>query len=208
MLNRFLPKQANFFNLFQEAAQHLVGAAEQFHAMQKDLINAEKYAKIIAEFEAQGDNVARQSYDLLYKTFITPFDRHDILQLVRKLDDILDLINRTAKRIALYHLQSLPSEIEELAQLGVDSTNKLKGVLKQIANLKNADAILRECIQVNEAESRADHIKMTAVVKLFAQENDFKILLKTKEIIDYSKLIVSECHHLANIIKGIVMEYS
>ncbi len=208
MLNRFLPKQATFFNLLQVAAQHLVGAAEQFYAMQKDLANADQYAKKIAEFESQGDNVARQSYDLLHKTFITPFDRHDIVQLVRKLDDILDLINRTAKRIALYRMHGLPSEIEELAQLGVESTNKLKGVLKLIDNLKHSDIILRDCIQVNEAESRADYIKMTAVVKLFAQENDFKVLLKTKEVIDYSKLIISECHHLANIIKGIVLEYS
>lgn len=208
MLTKLFPKQDNFFNLFQESAYYLVNAAQEFYKMQSDLAHAETYAKTIAEYENQGDNIARATYDLLHKTFLTPFDRHDLLELVRKLDDILDLINRTAKRIAIYKMYSLPNGIEEIAALGIKTTNNLQNALKLLHNLKNGDQIIDNCLQVSAAESLADHIKMTVVAKLFATENDFKVLLKTKEVVDYSKMIISECHHLANIIKGIVLEYS
>lgn len=208
MLKKLLPKQDSFFNLFQEAAHQLVGAAEQFHAMLLDLAHADHYAKIIANHEAIGDNIARSTYDLLHKTFITPFDRHDLNQLTGQLDDILDLINRTAKRISVYKVTVLPDEITKLAKLGIQATTSLRDTLKQLENLKNSPTILKNCLQVNEAESRADAIKMAAVAKLFADEENFKVLLINKEILDYSKSIISECHHLANIIKGIVLEYS
>lgn len=208
MFKKIFPKQANFFNLFQEAAQELVGAAEQFEHMLQDLSHAEKYAKAIASHESQGDSIAGDTFDLLHKTFITPFDRNDILQLTRKLDDILDLINRTAKRIALYKFENVPNEIKDLARLGLQSTLNVKTVLKLLENLKNTPEILSCCKKISVAESEADHVKMSGIVKLFATENDFKNLFKTKEIYDYSKLITSECHHLANIVKGIVLEYA
>ncbi len=208
MLKKLFLKQTNFFNLFQEAAQELVSAAEQFEQMLKDLPHAERYAKLIASHESQADNIARATFDLLHKTFITPFDRHDILQLTRKLDDILDLINRTAKRIALYRIETVPTEIEDLARLSLQAAINVKSVLKLLENLKNTPEILQYCRQISEAESEADHIKMAGLVTLFATEKDFKNLLKMKEIYDYSKWITSECHHLANIIKGIVLEYA
>ncbi len=208
MLKKILPKQENFFELFQQAAHQLVGAAEQFSNLIKDLSNADDYADRIAEHEATADNFARDTFDLLHKTFITPFDRHDIHQLTRKLDDILDVMNRTAQRITLYQLKSLPSGIEQIAKLTLDATQLIKMALKQLENLKNTPAIIQHCRSITEADNHAEQIMLKGVGQLFAEENDFKYLLKTKEIFEYSKSILSECHDLADIIKGIVLEYS
>ncbi len=208
MFKKLLPKQDNFFELFQQAAHQLVSAAELFVRLMQDLAGTEQYAKDIAEHEAIADNCARATFDLLHKTFITPFDRHDIHQLTRKLDDILDMINRTTQRIALYQLTSLPLGLQQISQCVLEAAVATRTALKQLEYLKNAPEIIRLCRAISEADNKAELIMLQGVGDLFAQEMDFKLLLKTKEIYEYSTYIVRECHDLADIVKGIVLEYS
>ncbi len=208
MLKKILPKQDSFFGLFQEAAQHLVSAAEQFLQLMQNLKEAERFATLISEHEVIADNCARATFDLLHKTFITPFDRYDILQLTRKLDDILDVINRTARRIALYQIESLPADTQGIAQLALHAAMAIRTALKELESLKNAPDIIDLCRSISEANNRAEQIMLEGLGKLFAQAIDYKELLKTKEIYEYSTQIVHECHDLADIIKGIVLEYS
>ena len=145
----------------------------------------------------------------MHKAFITPFDRHDIHRLTRKLDDILDIINRTTQRIVLYQFKILPRGIcTIIAELVLQAVRAVKKALNQIKNLKNAPEIIQLCNEISEYDGRAEQIMLEGVDKLFMEEQDFKYLLKAKEIYDYSTDIVHECHDLADIIKGIVLEYS
>jgi len=207
-MKRLLPKQENFFDLFEQAADQLESAAEHFLHLVQDLPHARDYAKLIAEHEVTADNYARATFDLLHKTFITPFDRHDIHRLTRQLDDILDVINRTTRRIVLYQFKLLPASILQIAELVLQAVRAVKLALSQIKNLKNAPEIIKLCNQISELDSRAEQIMLEGVDKLFTDEQDFKYLLKAKEIFEYSTDIVHECHDLADIIKGIVLEYS
>ena len=173
-----------------------------------DLPHAEDYARLIAEHEATADNYARATFDLLHKAFITPFDRHDIHRLTRKLDDILDIINRNTQRIVLYQFKVLPEGVIEITELMVKAVHAVQKALTQLKNLKNAAAIIQLCNEISESDSQAEQIMLKGVDKLFTEEQDFKFLLKAKEIFDYTTGIVHECHDLADIIKGIVLEYS
>lgn len=208
MLKKLLPKQDNFFELFEQAAYQLESAAEHFLQLVQDLPHANDYAKLIAEHEATADNYARATFDLLHKAFITPFDRHDIHRLTRKLDDILDVINRTTRRIVLYQFKILPNGILQIAELALQAVRAVKKTLTQLKNLKNAAETIKLCQEISELDSRSEQLMLEGVDKLFTDEQDFKYLLKAKEIFDYSTNIVHECHDLADIIKGIVLEYS
>lgn len=208
MLSKLLPKQENFFILFQKVVNEVAAAAELFLQLVKNLEQAEEYAKIIAKHETEGDSITLATFDLLHKTFITPFDRNDIHQLTRKLDDILDTTNRTAQRIALYKIQKLPERVRKLADLGLGASASIKVIVKKLENLKYTPEIIEHCNAISEADSEAEHIMLAGVGELFADENDFKYLLKTKEIYEYSKAMISEYRDVADIIKGIVLEYS
>jgi uncharacterized protein Yka (UPF0111/DUF47 family) len=208
VLKKFLPKQDNFFELFEQAAYQLESAAEQFVSLVHDLTHARDYAKLIAEHEANADNYARATFDLLHKAFITPFDRHDIHRLTRKLDDILDVINRTTRRIVLYQFITLPPGIIKIAEWVLLAVRALRQALSQLNNLKHATEIVKLCDSVGEADNNSEKKMLEGVDTLFVEEHDFKYLLKAKEIFEYSVEIVHECHDLADIIKGIVLEYS
>lgn len=208
MLKRFLPQNEGFFELFQKTADILVLTATQFHIMLLDLENQQKSVDAIAAYEEKADEMAYATFELLHKTFITPFDRNDIHQLTSKLDDTLDLINRCAQRFPFYHLNSVPQEAVELAELTVQCTKLLKKAIYRLNSLKQSADILKYCDDLNYLESQAHKIVLAGEKHLFLEEQDFKQFFKLKEIYSRTKSVINHCQDVANIIKGIVLEYS
>jgi len=208
VLKKLLPGQENFFELFEAAAYELESAAENFFHLVQNLNRLENYAKRIAEHEAAADEYARLSFDLLHKAFVTPFDRDDIHRLTRKLDDITDVINRATRRIVIYQFKSLPDQVAQIAELGLESIRAIKQALHHLKNMKYAEEIIRLCSLVSKCDSRSEAIMLEGVDKLFVEEQDVKYLLKAKEIFEYTTDIVHACRDLSDILKGIVLEYS
>ncbi len=208
MLKIFLPKEENFFRLFQAIGSELVQASKQFQLMLQDLNNREQYAKTITLHEEKADKIADTALLKLHKTFITPFDRYDIHQLVNNLDDILDSIDRTTKRIIIYQIQVVPEDIHSIATLCLEAVKTVEKAVECLNNLKNSKKILDLCDSIEAIESQAERVLLAGVSSLFQIENDYKRLLKIKEIYEYSKSIIKSCQGVSNIIKGVVLEYS
>lgn len=208
MLKQFLPQQNDFFRLFQKTADILVDSTLQFHAMLQDLTNQQKYVDIIAKDEEEADSLAHTSFMLLHKTFITPFDRHDIHTLTSQLDDILDLVNRCAQRFPYYQLKKVPNEMIQLAEISKQASNLLKQAIYQLHSLKKSENIFNFCEQIDKMESQAHQVVLAGERILFKEEHDFKEFFKLKEIYAQTKLVINRCQDVGNIIKGIILEYS
>lgn len=208
MLKRLLPKQENFFRFFQQAADKLLLASTEFLFLMQDVQNQQIHVDKIAKTEHEADAIADTTFELLHKTFITPFDRYDIHQLTGQLDDILDIINRCAQRFPFYHLTQLPNDAVRLAELSKEATQFLREAIYCLPSLKNADSILSYCNEINRIESEAHQVVLSGEKDLFLNQNDFKTFFKLKEIYSHTKLIINRCQDVANLVKGIVLEYS
>ncbi len=208
MLKRLLPRQDNFFQLFERAADKLQMASTEFSNMLQNLDNQQHYVDLIAKHEEEADQIAYANFELLHKTFITPFDRHDIHQLTSNLDDIIDLINRIAQRFPFYHLQEVPQEAIRLSQLSAEATSHVKESIYCLHSLKNSTEIFNHCQEIDRVESKAHQVVLAGEKKLFLDENDFKQFFKLKEIYGHTKLVINRCQDVANILKGIILEYS
>lgn len=208
MLKRLLPRQENFFDLFQRAADKLLLASTEFSNMLQHLDNQQHYVDLIAKHEVEADQIAHTNFELLHKTFITPFDRHDIHQLTSTLDDIIDLINRIAQRFPFYNLKIVPEETIQLSKLSAEATGYLKNAIYCLHSLKNSEDILKYCHEIDTVESKAHKVVLAGEQKLFLDENDFKQFFKLKEIYGHTKLVINRCQDVANIVKGIVLEYT
>lgn len=208
MLKRLIPHEKGFFSLFQEVAAKILHAAQQFKALVSDLENVADYSKIIHEDANVGDKLTRDTFDLLHKTFITPFDRYDIHKLASNLDDVLDLLNTTAQKIKLYQIQSVPPEMEKLAVMALNVGQSLVSAIHHLDSLKKSEEILQHCRQINTVKNEAEELGMNGVASLFEHETDYKELLKKKEIYESIKRIFDKSQNLANIMKGIVLEYA
>lgn len=208
MLRRFLPRQDDFFHLFQQIADLLITSSSEFSKMLHDLHNQQKYVDMIAGHEEEADQIAYTTFERLHKTFITPFDRNDIHRLTSGLDDILDQINRCAQRFPLYGLKVVPAEIIRLAELCLEGCLALKEALYRLSSLKKAEEIFEYCSRINAIESEAHKMVLSGEKNLFLHEGDFKQFFKLKEIYSRTKLVIDALQDAGNIIKGIVLEYS
>lgn len=208
MLKRLLPRQDNFFQLFQQAVDKLVLASTEFSNMLQNLNNQQHYVDEIARHEEEADQIALTTFQLLHKTFITPFDRHDIHELTGTLDDIIDLINRIAQRFPFYQLSSVPEELIKLSQFSTEAANHLKSSIYLLHSLKHSEDIFKYCSEIDEVESKAHLVVLAGEKKLFMDENDFKQFFKLKEVYGHTKSVINRCQDVANILRGIVLEYS
>jgi uncharacterized protein Yka (UPF0111/DUF47 family) len=208
MLKRLLPRQDSFFDLFQQATEKLEQASTEFSNMLQNLPDQQRYVDLIAQHEEEADQIAYTTFEMLHKTFITPFDRNDIHELTSTLDDIIDLINRIAQRFPFYQLQSAPLEMIELSKLSKEATHQLKLAIHCLNSMKNADAIVAHCREIDHVESKAHKTVLAGERKLFADENDFKTFFKLKEIYAHTKMVINRCQDVGNLIKGIVLEYT
>jgi uncharacterized protein Yka (UPF0111/DUF47 family) len=146
--------------------------------------------------------------DLLHKTFITPLDREDIHELISKLDDILDFTDAASERVFLFGIQKSTPEMQALAEVCVKSAHSVQRAVSKLNDLKNSDSILVETRAIHEFENQGDSILRAGIARLFKEEPDTRELIKQKEILELLERVTDMCEHVANIVEGIVLEYS
>lgn len=208
MLGRLMPREGKFFELFNAHAERIVEGSRELAEMIGTFSNLEAHAQRIDAAERAADKITHETISLLHKTFITPFDRDQILQLINTMDDILDLIQDVAESIALYDLRSVTPEARQLAEICQISCDRVKTVVGLLTDTRRSDAILRHCQEIDRLESDADRVMRAALSKLFREENDVKQVLKLRAIYDLLESITDRCEDVANIIEGIVLENS
>ena len=173
-----------------------------------ELTELDAHAQRIDAAERAADKITHETITLLHKTFITPFDRDQILQLINAMDDILDLHQDVAESVALYDLRRVTPEAKQLAEICQMSCERVKAVVALLTNVKRADSILKLCEEIDRLESDADRVMRSALSKLFREENDLKQVMKLRVIYDLLESITDRCEDVANVVEGIVLENS
>src|SRR6202795_3635156 len=110
MLRRLLPREEDFFGLFEQDAALTVEGAKEMQRLVQGGQNVRVLAARIREIEHETDVITHACVERLHKTFITPFDRDDIHRLITRMDDVMDYIESASERIALYELREMPQE--------------------------------------------------------------------------------------------------
>ena len=208
MLSRFLPRQTNFFDFFEKHAALSVEAARELGKLARDGAQIEDISHRIKELEHQADDVTHTCMETLHTTFITPIDRNDIHRIASKLDDIIDLIDGAARQLALFEISDLPESARDATVVLVQATEAVERAVKGLRNMKNATAILGECVRINELENQADRIKANSVARLFREEGNAITVLKWHEIFQALENVTDACEDVANVIEGIVLEHA
>ena len=203
-----MPREGKFFDLFNAHAERIVEGARELAAMMSRFDELESHAQRIDGAERAADKITHETITLLHRTFITPFDREQIHGLITAMDDILDLIQDVAESVVLYDVQETTPEAKQLAEICQFSCDRVKQAVALLTNLKDPQAILKSCEEIDRLESDADRVMRSAVSKLFREESDLKQVMKLRVIYDLLESITDRCEDVANVIEGIVIENS
>jgi predicted phosphate transport protein (TIGR00153 family) len=208
MLGRLMPREGRFFELFNAHAERIVEGGQELAAMLGSFDQLDVHAQRIDAAERAADKITHEAITLLHRTFITPFDRDQIHQLITKMDDILDLIQDVAESVLLYDLRRITPEAKQLGDICLMSCGRVRTAVGLLTNVKRAEAILKSCQEIDQLESDADRVMRSGVSKLFREENDIKQVIKMRMIYDLLETVTDRCEDVANIIEGIVLENS
>ena len=208
MLSRLLPRQTNFFDFFEKHASLTVESARELGKLARDGADIDDISRRIKELEHDADEITHTCMETLHKTFITPIDRNDIHRIASKLDDIIDFIDGAARQLALFEISDLPESALDATVVVIQATEAVERAVKGLRNMKNATAILGECVRINELENQADRIKANSVARLFREESDPIAVLKWHEIFQALENVTDACEDVANVIEGIVLEHA
>ena len=211
---KLLPREGNFFEMFNQHADRIVEAArafEQLVANYNDTHLREQYNRDVDNAERAADRVTHEINRAIHRTFITPIDRDQIHQLINTMDDVADLIQDSAETMALYDLRGVNEEIQRLTTLSVKCCERVKDAVKLLSKLADpstAEAALKTCEEIDRLESDADRVMRAAMSKLFREEQDVREVLKLKAIYELLETVTDKCEDVANVIEGIVLEHS
>jgi predicted phosphate transport protein (TIGR00153 family) len=207
MLPNLLPREVGFFDYFDKHIALTAAGARILEELVTDGGDRAALATRIKEIEHETDTITHQCVESLHKTFITPLDRHEIHQLITKMDDVIDFVDAAAGRIVLYKLTEMTPEARELASLLAEATTEMEHAVRGLRKLKNVDAIREKCMEVNRIENESDAVLRVAIAHLFENSKDPIQIIKWKEIYEILEGATDRCEDVVNIIEGIMLEH-
>ena len=204
IFGKLLPREGNFFELFNDHGARIGEGARAFMNLvthYKDLTLRAKYAADVDGAERAADRITAEVNRLLHKTFITPIDREQILQLINAMDDVLDLLQDATETLSLYDVQHVTEEVGRLAEVSVKCCERVQHAVTLLPKLSDpavAEAALKTCEEIDRLESDADRVMRSAMSKLFREEPDVRELIKLKAIYELLESISDRCEDVAN----------
>ena len=211
---KLLPREGNFFEMFNQLASYIVEAANVFLSMVTNYNDIEKrgaHNREVDHAERSADRITHEVNRTLHKTFITPIDHKQIHKLINSMDDVADLIQHSAETMALYEVRTMNDDIARLTELSVKCCVRLKHAVSLLANVSQpdtAEAALKTCEEIDKLESDADRVMRSAMSCLFREEPDVREVIKHKAVYELLETITDKCEDVANLIEGVVLENS
>ena len=200
---RILPRDEKFYDMFTELAQRLTASATLLHEMFKS--PGELHAKVgtIKGLEHEADNITHDIIDRIDRTFVTPFDREDIHALASELDDVIDLIDGTARRATIFRIQRTRPAAVVLAEVLARAASTVEEGVRDMKDAKHVYAI-SEKLKILEEEG--DAIYHEAMGALFAEGGDALEVVKWKDLYDKIEDALDQCEDVGNVLHSIAIK--
>jgi uncharacterized protein len=198
-----IPRRQDFYVLFAELGQNAHETAklvlERF-AKFPDTIDHGK----VKDLEHEGDRLTAELFQLMNTQYVTPFDREDILDLARAIDDVVDHAERASDLLGLYRVEAPMEQAIEQCQLLVGATEHLAAGL---ASLRNLRGIQRHVAGIKSREDEGDRVVRDAVAALFEDENvSPRLIIQWKDIFETLEDALDACDTSGHLISNIVVK--
>jgi len=199
----FVPKDREFFDLFEEAATNVVRGADLLDQMLRSYPEKADLARDILICEQDGDRITHDIINRLNNTFVTPIDREDIILLSSSLDDIADLTEEVADYLGLYKIEAPMEQAQRLAHILLQASRQIAEAMPRLRDFKDMD---HYTIEIHRLENDGDRIVREAVASLFEGGIDPMVVIRWKDLFERLEEAIDACETVANVLQGIVIK--
>ena len=202
---RLIPRDEGFFDLFNALSTKLIASASLLRDMFSQPERLDEIAALIKDVEHEADHITHEVSTRLDKSFITPLDREDIHNLTQELDNVVDLIDGTARRAQMFHLEETREPAKKLCEILTQSVRQLE---KAVTSIRDPRAVAVATREVKRLEAEGDTVYHNAMGQLFAGKPDPLDVMKWKEIYDTIEETLDRCQTVAIVLESISLKNS
>ena len=205
----FLPREERFFDLF---ARHSTVVGQGARALQDMLRGGDEtpvYCQRVNQFENDADGITREVLTAVRRTFITPFDRGDIKNLITAMDDAIDQMQQTAKAVLLFEVRSFEPLMREIGTLLVECSDLVGRVLPLMQSIgQNVATITAITEELTKLEGRVDDLHDIGLRELFLKHRNANTMdfIVGAEIYDHLEKVADRFDDVDNEINSIMIE--
>ena len=205
-----MPKDERFFDLFARHSEAVLAGAQALRAMMEGGPAIAANCQVVMDREQDADNATREVLIAVRRTFITPFDRGNIRDLITSMDNGIDQMQKTAKTITLFEAKEFTPQMQEMADTIVKCARLVKKALPLLQSISNEAAHISDLTaQISALEGKADELHDLGLRELY-KANIGKSGLEFyvgNEIYDHLEKVVDRFDDVANVMHGIVIEH-
>jgi uncharacterized protein len=201
----FVPKEQEFFDLFEEASGNILRAAELLERMLRTYPEHGGLARDILICEQDGDRITHDIIRRLNQTFVTPIDREDIYQLASALDDVVDYIEEVADFLGLYKIEAPMEQAQAMARVLLDASRQ---VHQAMGRMRGFGDIHHFTVEINRLENEGDRLQRESLAALFQEGIDPIVVIRWKDIYERLEAGIDSTETVANILENIVIKNS
>jgi predicted phosphate transport protein (TIGR00153 family) len=201
----FIPREEKFFDLFIEDAQNVLAGARLLEELFRSYDQRERIASQLRDLEHRGDTISHDIGQKLETTFITPFDREDIQELISRLDDVIDFIEEVADTCILYKIDEPTPAVIAQAEIVVKQTEEIVRALEKLRGFKG---LAPHWIEIHRLENEGDRVARQAIADLFTNGTDPIEIIKWKDMYGLLEDTIDSCEDVANVIERIVVKHA
>jgi predicted phosphate transport protein (TIGR00153 family) len=208
LFRMLMPRDDTFVAAFASQAARTVDAANAFRAMLAEPASLARYYADLSRIEREADEINRATIRSIHRTFITPFDRADILTLTDALDDVIDRMKDAGRRLTLYKVPVTP-EMLTMADCIIRACERLRDGMPLLDDISgNARALGAMCEAVDAIESEADRALQAGMDKLFAENSEtspgYKLMVQM--VYDGIEAVADRCEDVTDLIQAVMVE--
>jgi predicted phosphate transport protein (TIGR00153 family) len=200
----FAPKEREFFDLFEEAGNNAVRAAGLLEHMLEQWPDHGEALRDVVVCEQEGDRITHDIIQRLNVTFVTPFDREDIIELASALDDIVDFIEEVADFLGLYQIEAPMEQAQRMASVLHEATRQINGAIPRLRTLTD---IHHYTVEVNRLENDGDRMLREALASLFNSYGiDPMVVIRWKDIFERLEEAIDATERAVNVMESIIIK--
>lgn len=207
---KLLPKEDKFFDLFELHASTLVAGAQALRGLLDGSQDVRAGSAEVLAQENRADEIAGEVMLAVGRTFITPFDRGDIEELIGSMDDAIDQMQKTVKTIGLFEVETFAPCMKELGVVIVQAAERVVDLLPMLRDIKkHSTAIGLVAKEIGRIEEKSDELHDQGLKELFRahRTSDTMAYIVGAEIYDHLEKVVDRFEDVAKRVSRIVLEH-
>jgi predicted phosphate transport protein (TIGR00153 family) len=208
-----MPREERFFALFEQHAAIVIAGAEALRGLLQGGKTVEAYCQQIFQREAEADDVTREVLVAVRRTFITPFDRTDIQDLISSMDDAIDQMNKTAKTIVLFEVHTFEPQMQQMSEIILQVAKLVLEAMPLLGSIgSNAGRLNAITTEIITLEEEADDICNRGLKALYlanrqgGNQGDAMKFVVGSELYEHLEKVVDRFEDVANEISSLVVD--